>query len=160
RSLRMAQQDDFFLLQVSTEELGDGKAIISEEVEGPGLAVRLAAAAPRLADAAPIPLDNGEVLLEGAQERGEGAHRKPMAMNDEQDGIGAVFAAYLHPLLGVADGDEATFVDAAHGVDGQNAGGAVLEQGTGREGEGQDEREEANQTQEDDDHQMILPMGS
>jgi hypothetical protein len=160
RPLRMAQQDDFFLLQVPTEELGDGEAVISEEVEGPGLAARLAAVAPRLADAAPVPLDDGEVLLEDAQERGEGAHRKPMPMNDEQDGIGAVFAAYLHPLLDAADLDKAAFVDAVGGVDGENSGGAVLEQGTVREGEGQYEREEANQTQEDDDHHTILPAGS
>src|SRR5262249_37174308 len=122
-----------------------------------GLAACLALVNHGLANAAPVPLGEGEVLLEGAKERGESSHGKPMSRNDEQDGVAAVFAADVHPLLGAVDEDEAAFGNAALRADGKGLAGAALTERAIHQGTGEHERDEATEAQEESGEHTVLP---
>src|SRR5262245_29779082 len=80
-----------------------------------------------------------------------------MSRNHEQDGVAAVFAADVHPLLGAVDGDEAAFGYAARRADGKGLAGAALTERAIRQGTDAHERDEANEAQEESGEHAVLP---
>ena len=114
RAERMSDDDNLVFAKMLPQILGQFDAVLRHTIDGHRRCHGLAGLPERSARAPLVPLHDGEVPFPGSEERerpgiGDVAWA---AVQEQNDGIVAIFAANRDPLLDSADGDVAAFVDA------------------------------------------------